>query len=963
MRQNERRQQVGYIGLVVALVVLGIALSSWQLPEPLLWPFLFLLALVAEWAAPRFPAAEGRPGGAAVVAIPATALGGLFPGAGLGALAGTLWQLLRNRQEKGRAALPRALWDGARLFIAYALAGVLFRELTPFPLADQPMAPWPTAGFYLPALLLFWGVDLLLDYPAFRMGKPPRQGFLHTALGNGETLLAAAPVGILVVLTYPLYGPAGTALAVAPLPALHAALRASRRDKPPARDGPLVQVLRFAETLRSDLNLDLLLDHIVRLVNRELGFGLVLLGLYREEKAAFFWRTAWGVPPEEMEQLNDRPLPRDRVFCFFDDRYRVDRCYHLREETAHLWPEESGSLRPWWPEEVLLVPLIAWRGELIGVLLLGHPPGGRFPDLQGLRILEILSNQAAQAIESASLYAELRERLLALQEANQQARQAHSELARYANRLEEMVAQRTRELEVALERATESERLKSEFLASMSHELRTPLNSIIGFSRVILKEMDGPLTDLQRTDLTAIYNSGVHLLSLINDILDLSKIEAGRLELHKEAVDLAPVVRGVLNTCTPLVEGKPVELRSHFPPDLPPVYADPTRLRQIILNLVSNAIKFTEEGSVTVQAHPKEGEVVVSIQDTGVGIDPKNLDKVFQPFWQGGRKIERRLKGTGLGLTISQRFVEMHGGRIWAESEPGQGTTVFFTLPVMGRPYGVEMAAPVQAEVSGAGRPLLVVDDDPDVVTLFRHHLEPYGYQVLGAADAVEALRLTWEAHPYAVALNLDLPEADGWTVLRALQEDATTQEIPLIAYSDRQEKEAALRLGAAEYMEKPPDPTLVLEALERLCCPPRRVVVIESDPEVLSLVRTMVEEREGYTVIVAATGEEDLEAVAGEQPDLVLLGLTSFRDDRWEVLARLREDHRTRHIPVIGIVQEPTPETRAFLEERGVTFLVKGQFTAQDLWERMAQALEGSDGQSRRGDSPERQAHRAEGR
>ncbi len=249
--------------------------------------------------------------------------------------------------------------------------------------------------------------------------------------------------------------------------------------------------------------------------------------------------------------------------------------------------------------------------------------------------------------------------------------------------LNEELALANQRLQQSNRRIVEATRLKSEFLANMSHELRTPLNSIIGFARVILKGIDGPLTEMQRTDLAAIYTSGQHLLNLVNDILDLTKIEAGKMELHRERLDFQEIIAGVMSTAIALVEGKDIELIEEVDKRLPRVYADRLRVRQIILNLVSNAAKFTDAGSIALRASVRNGELLVSVADTGIGIAEKDMPIIFEEFRQLDTSTARRAEGTGLGLSISKRLVDMHGGRMWVESKIGMGSTFYFTLPLL----------------------------------------------------------------------------------------------------------------------------------------------------------------------------------------------------------------------------------------------------------------------------------------
>jgi signal transduction histidine kinase len=245
-----------------------------------------------------------------------------------------------------------------------------------------------------------------------------------------------------------------------------------------------------------------------------------------------------------------------------------------------------------------------------------------------------------------------------------------------------------RRLREANQGIREADRLKSEFVATISHELRTPLNTIIGFAKFMLNEGAGPLTDMQRTDLSAIYSSGQHLLALVNDILDLSKIEAGKITLNQELLDFREIAAGIMSSAIALVADKSIELKEEIDPHLPPAYADRQRVRQIILNLVSNAAKFTEEGRITLRVKPitdnGKSWILCAVEDTGIGIRQEDIPTVFEAFRQVDRSSARRAQGTGLGLPISRRLAELHGGRMWVESEQGVGSTFYFTLPVGG---------------------------------------------------------------------------------------------------------------------------------------------------------------------------------------------------------------------------------------------------------------------------------------
>ncbi len=353
----------------------------------------------------------------------------------------------------------------------------------------------------------------------------------------------------------------------------------------------------------------------------------------------------------------------------------------------------------------------------------------------------------------------------------------------------------------AVDELHEIDRIKNQFLANMSHELRTPLNSIIGFSRVILKGIDGPVTDTQSQDLTAIYNSGQHLLSLINNILDLSKIEAGKMELQYAKINIGDLISSALSTATGLIKDKPIKLEQKVSADLPLVNADQTRIRQVIINFVSNAIKFTESGSIVVEANTTlsptgKPEMMVTVTDTGTGIEEKDRVKLFLPFSQVDDSPTRKAGGTGLGLSISRSIVEMHGGRIGLlSSEPGKGSKFFFTLPVE------EALVKVLEKAPAGGGVILAIDDNPDILSLYERYLKPHGYDVYTLTNPEEALDVAKKIHPFAITVDIMMPQRDGWSVLKELKEDPDTREIPIIICSIVEEKEKGLKMGAADYL------------------------------------------------------------------------------------------------------------------------------------------------------------------
>lgn len=363
----------------------------------------------------------------------------------------------------------------------------------------------------------------------------------------------------------------------------------------------------------------------------------------------------------------------------------------------------------------------------------------------------------------------------------------------------------------AVEEMRELDRLKSQFLANMSHELRTPLNSIIGFSRVILKGIDGPINEQQEQDLSAIYNSGQLLLNLINDVLDLSKIEAGKMELSiEENVDIGALIHSVMPTVSGLVKDKPIELQQQIDPDLPGLRVDPVKVRQVLINLFSNAAKFTYAGFIRVEARLQqspdgEAEVCITVSDSGPGIAPEDQKKLFKAFSQVDGSLTRKTGGSGLGLSICKHLVEMHGGRIWVDSQPGAGSRFSFTLPVHGPHTGQ------------ADRVVLAVDNDPGLLSLYDRYLSGNGFSVLPLTDPSLVLDRAQQIRPCAIILEVMLEGADGWQILQELKANPQTARIPVIVCTLQENQEEGRRLGADAYLLKPVLQDDLTAALNRL--------------------------------------------------------------------------------------------------------------------------------------------------
>jgi signal transduction histidine kinase/DNA-binding response OmpR family regulator len=619
------------------------------------------------------------------------------------------------------------------------------------------------------------------------------------------------------------------------------------------------------QALSSTLDLDTVLNTIVSRANQLAGTDGCSVWEYEEGTGEFHFRATDNLDEAVIEVSRRTPIRRGEGNM---GRMAVTRepvqIPDIGAEGAYRGPLRDVLLRTG-NRALLAVPLLR-EDHLIGGLTVNKKTPGEFaPEV--IDVLKTFAAQSALAIQNARLFRE--------------------------------IGDKSRQLELA-------DRHKSEFLANMSHELRTPLNAIIGYSEMLQEDAVDLGAGQFSDDLKRINAAGKHLLELINAVLDLSKIEAGKMELYLERFEVAGLVRDIAAVIQPLAAKNANRLEVHCADAVGVMRADLTKVRQALFNLLSNACKFTDRGTVTLAVSREAGDrpesVVFRVSDTGIGMTPEQLARLFEAFSQADAATTRKYGGTGLGLALSRRLCRMMGGDVTAESEAGRGST--FTIRLPAEVAEVEepeapAAAPVAGAPSGIGT-VLVIDDEAAVRDLMQRFLTREGFRVVTASGGEEGVRLARELRPDAITLDVMMPGMDGWAVLSALKADPDVADIPVIMLTIVDDRNLGYALGASDYLTKPIDRERLVTILKehRRDLP---VLVVDDDAEVRQLFRRILEP-EGYAVVEAENGRAALERLRDVSPSVILLDLMMPEMDGFEFVAEFRRHEPWRAIPIVVV-------------------------------------------------------------
>ena len=667
----------------------------------------------------------------------------------------------------------------------------------------------------------------------------------------------------------------------------------------------------MSRALISTRDLEEILDRLAQGVAESGGYDRVRLYLYDEQQDSLVCHTVFGIAKDQVRKLK---------LSLSGDKKSVSQ-WVFREKAPYVVKDASKDdkcdpelIRILGVTSYAVVPLLAGE-KALGVMAVDWIKTKQHFSEDRVNSLIAFANTAALAIENAILY----------------------------KNLEERVQERTRQLEFANERLKELDQVKSDFLSTVSHELRTPLTSVLGFARIITKRFKTSLLphldqsekktqrDARRIqeNLEIIIEEGERLTRLINDVLDLEKIEAGKMEWKKREVSLFEVVETAVNATSSLAREKELEVKVVPHGDNFQLCGDPDRLTQVVTNLLSNAIKFTEEGSITCELERGEDVITVKVIDTGIGLAQDDLNQIFDRFKQIGDTLTDRPKGTGLGLPISKEIIEYHGGRLWADSELGRGSTMIFTLPAIREQASVAKKIPLFSRVTdhisaqftqnGGDTPrILIVDDEKNIRTLLRQQLEEVGYSIIEAQNGREAIQLAREERPDLIILDILMPDLDGFEVTTILKQSNETADIPIMILSIVEDRDKGYRLGVDSYLTKPVDAEQLLSTVSSLAArgqqtpaqTRKKVLVIEDDAGIVRAIQEVLNE---FQIITVDDGQEGIRMAQQEHPNLIIVDVRLAK--KGAIVKTLRSMSETSESQIIVLTESIRAEITTILD------------------------------------------------
>lgn len=671
--------------------------------------------------------------------------------------------------------------------------------------------------------------------------------------------------------------------------------------------------------INSTLDVERVIQLTLDLVVRRLGYQRALLFLTDWDRGVLMHGRVVGTTEDIKARFHELEIPLDEDGGFCARVALSGKSILVNDIEGTMARANPETLELLGPHPFLAVPLLL-KDRSLGVMAVESRPGVTLGP-SDTSLMETLANQMAIAIANALSFEKIEQLNISLE-------------AKVRERTEELQQQQAR-LEQVNKELIKATRHKSEFLANMSHELRTPLNAVIGYSELLQEEMEEQNHEEYVPDLHKINSAGKHLLALINDVLDLSKIEAGKMDVFMEDAEIGQIVDEVRMTIKPFIESFGNTFKVSAASGR--IRTDVTKLRQVLFNLLSNAAKFTEDGVVSLETArvPKDGSDFwqFKISDTGIGIAPEKMGRLFEEFSQLDAEVARKHGGTGLGLAISQRFCQMLGGDITVTSRIGEGSTFTVTLPAQKDERATARTPPKRAR-NDEHCDVLVIDDDPAVRDLVSRYLVKEGFRVQAAETGEEGLELARRTHPEAITLDLLMPGIDGWSVLTQLKADPGLANIPVVIVTILDNTETGYTTGAADYLTKPVDQQRLVEIIRRHCGKqvPEPVLVIEDDPDSRRLLCNMLR-KEGLDVVDVEDAEAALARLAWQVPALILLDLILPGMDGFQFIEALHDKPAWRNIPIVVVTaRDLSPEEQRSLDRSVRKIVKKGRYTRSEL-------------------------------